>query len=248
MNKCISRISALRFTLIELLVVIAIIAILAAMLLPALGKAREKARATTCINNLKSMGMMFTMYHDDFEEYLPSYYCYKYYPSSGDRQVWQLFLTDYWNVAGVASDAKPANNYTSAELYRAGKKKMGAFSCPSAAEDKVEPMDYGENHFLASAAYGVAADASPEKYRLFKTTQFKGGISSLMMLADARTYALASENDVYTSTNNNPPCYRHANGLNILYLDNHAEFYKNKLPGRPSSTQLGQGNLWMSRP
>lgn len=59
------------FTLIELLVVIAIIAILAAILFPVFAKAREKARQTTCANNLKQMGMAALQYAQDYEEMLP---------------------------------------------------------------------------------------------------------------------------------------------------------------------------------
>src|SRR6056297_1745410 len=80
------------FTLIELLVVIAIIAILAAILFPVFARAREKARQSACLSNVKQIGLGFMMYAQDYDERLcPSYLAGN--PDSNNR--WDEMLQPY---------------------------------------------------------------------------------------------------------------------------------------------------------
>jgi prepilin-type processing-associated H-X9-DG protein len=216
--------------LLELLVVIAIISVLAALLTPAISTAKEKARATQCMNNLKHIALAMMMYGDD----------YKVYPMGADG-VNQI----HWSYSINANLSKSKlSNWTTPNG------RSPAFYCPSSSIKATGTniyCTYSVHERIFGNTWGAAWSGFPRAYPFDERPSevIMGGDSAQDPAApgEAREtftwwgglnttdYSPATANDPVTDPGNNTdtdpnlshPRFRHANRANFVFMDGHVE-------------------------
>lgn len=204
------------FTLIELLVVIAIIAILAAILFPVFARTRENARRTSCLSNLKQLGLGILQYTQDYDEKLP-----------GVRKL--NAPTAYWGI-----------------LIQPYVKSTQVFICPNGAPHSAtstgEYSSYGYNYILgidATTVVSLAAIAnSAETVMIGDSWAHLPAPNDLLgyaILYSPNSSNLSSYPSWWRKVQGSGPQYigtltqQHFNGANVAYADGHAKW--SQLPG-----------------
>ena len=168
------------FTLIELLVVIAIIAVLVSLLLPSLSRAKETARAVTCLSNLRSVGMTVVMYCGDSNEALPPY---ADADAVGRLVTWADCLAQYQSGSNIMDDVVPATGGSKAS-------RAGVFVCPSNLLRRQDASVY--SYSVGCALFGSALYVAGPVYPMKRTSLsdparkimiFENGLSSVGVAA-----------------------------------------------------------------
>ncbi|MDX1933686.1 MAG: DUF1559 domain-containing protein [Capsulimonadales bacterium] len=245
------------FTLIELLVVIAIIAILAAILFPVFAQAREKARSTTCLSNMKQMALATMMYTQDYDETYPR----NYLRGDTTRPDWAQ-LTWRELLAPYIKNGTSTPGYLSAGQIIAD---TGIFTCPSAPAGRYTyhahrvlfgGYDWRDGNpimpshtlaelrkpadFVMITEVGVNPDWGATGQSMETSWWWHGGEQWPPVFTGANSGAkFDADNNVFP--NWQMPRYRHTGTINAAFADGHAKvIHKGQLNW---CTQLGQPGL-----
>ena len=221
-----------KFTLIELLVVIAIIAILAAMLLPALNQARGRAKTISCTSNLKQLGLGFETYRGDYNDFIPALH-QGTYPR----------ITGYSNGAFYYStwkrDIAPYVGMNNADYITDAKKFYKSFlNCPAATGLDVF-NSYAMNSYIGAPRDTVGSGSQYYLNCVKLVGKYFKRPSQRILAGDCRddkriitvwnagrSAATVRGSGSWGVTSGNDGSWIHQNGQNWLFLDGHVEYLK----------------------